>query len=82
MIFFNINTFAAMNDALHQAAAAARSWTPDVVGSICFLVASELAYAEVCNAWVCFRNRTLSWWIVALNMLGLDRVRRVGCSLR
>ena len=34
------------------------------------LVASELAYAEVCNAWVSFRNRTLSWWIVAVNMLG------------
>jgi len=69
-IFFNINTFAAMNDALDTKQQLLRIWTPDVIGSICFLVSSELAYAEVCNAWVCFRNRTLSWWIVALNMLG------------
>ena len=69
-LFFNVSTFAAMNDALDANQELLRVWTPDVLGSICFLVASELAYAEVCNAWVCFRNRTLSWWIVALNMLG------------
>jgi hypothetical protein len=69
-LFFNINTFAAMNDALDARQQLLRVWTPDVVGSICFLVSSELALAEVCNAWVCFKNRTLSWWIVAVNMLG------------
>ena len=69
-LFFNVNTFAAMNDALDAKQELLRVWTPDVIGSICFLVASELAYAEVCNAWVCFRNRTISWWIVAVNMLG------------
>ena len=47
-----------------------RVWAPDAVGSICFLVSSELAYAEVCNRWICLRRRSLSWWIVALNMLG------------
>jgi predicted membrane protein len=69
-VFFNVNTFAGMQDGLNARQELLRVWTPDVVGSICFLVASELAYAEVCNAWVCFKNRTLSWWIVALNMLG------------
>lgn len=69
-IFFNINTFAAMNDALDTKQQLLRIWTPDVIGSICFLIASELALAEVCNAWFSFRNRTLSWWIVAVNMLG------------
>jgi len=69
-LFFNVNTFAAMNDGLDARQQLLRVWTPDVVGSICFLASSELAYAEVCNAWVCFKNRTLSWWIVALNMLG------------
>ena len=67
---FNVNTFAGMNDALNAKEELLRVWTPDVIGSICFLVASELAYAEVCNAWLCFRKRTLSWWIVALNLLG------------
>jgi hypothetical protein len=39
-------------------------------GSVCFLVASALAYAEVCHRWWCMRRRSLSWWIVALNLLG------------
>lgn len=69
-LFFNVNTFLAMQDGLDARQQLLRVWAPDVIGSICFLVSSELAYAEVCNAWVCFRNRTLSWWIVALNMLG------------
>ena len=47
-----------------------RVWTPDAVGSVCFLVASVLAYAEVCHRWVCWRARSLSWWITALNLLG------------
>ena len=29
-----------------------------------------LAFAEVCHRWVCFRRRSLSWSIVALNLLG------------
>ena len=47
-----------------------RVWAPDALGSICFLVSSELAYAEVCHRWVCLRRRSLSWRIVALNLLG------------
>jgi hypothetical protein len=45
-------------------------WAPDAFGSIAFLVSSELAFAEVCHRWVSFRNRTLAWKIVALNVLG------------
>ena len=45
-------------------------WTPDVFGSICFLASSELAYAEVCHRWVCLRAPSLSWRIVALNLVG------------
>jgi hypothetical protein len=69
-LFFNLSTFAGMQHGLTAREQLLRVWTPDVAGSICFLVSSELAYAEVCNAWICFNNRTLSWWIVALNMLG------------
>ena len=42
-----------------------RVWSPDAFGSIAFLIASELAFAEVCHRWICFRNRTLAWKIVA-----------------
>ena len=47
-----------------------RVWSPDAFGSIAFLIASELAVAEVCHRWICWRNRTLAWKIVALNLLG------------
>ncbi len=69
-LLFNISTFAALNTNLTTRQANARVWAPDAFGSIAFLVASELAFAEVCHRWISFRNRTLSWKIVALNLLG------------
>jgi hypothetical protein len=69
-IFFNISTFAAMKHGLSTHQVNARVWAPDVFGSICFLLSSELAYAEVCHKWICLRGSSLSWRIVALNLLG------------
>ncbi len=69
-VFFNLSTFAAMNTNLTTHQVNARVWAPDVFGSIAFLLSSELAFAEVCHRWVSFRHRTLSWKIVALNLLG------------
>jgi len=69
-VFFNVSTFAALNHSLSTHQVNTRVWAPDVFGSVAFLVSSELAFAEVCHRWVSFRNRTLSWWIVALNLLG------------
>jgi hypothetical protein len=69
-LFFNLSTFAAMRHGLSTHQANRRVWAPDVFGSICFLLSSELAYAEVCHRWVCLRLRSLSFSIVALNLLG------------
>jgi hypothetical protein len=69
-LFFNLSTFAAMRHGLSTHQTNARVWAPDVFGSICFLLSSELAYAEVCHRWACLRTRSLSWRIVALNLLG------------
>ena len=69
-IFFNISTFAAMKHGLDTRQINARVWGPDALGSICFLISSELAYAEVCHRWICLKHRSLSWRIVALNLLG------------
>lgn len=69
-LLFNLSTFAAMHHNLTTRQTNARVWAPDAFGSIAFLIASELAYAEVCHRWICFRHRTLTWKIVALNMLG------------
>ena len=69
-VFFNFSTFAAMRHGLTVHQTNARVWAPDAFGSICFLISSELAYAEVCHRWICLRMRSLPWRIVALNLLG------------
>jgi hypothetical protein len=69
-VLFNISTFAALNHHLSTHQANDRVWAPDVFGSIAFLMSSGLAFAEVCHRWVCVRRRSLSWWIVAINLLG------------
>jgi hypothetical protein len=69
-VFFNFSCFQGMKHGLDTKQENLRVWAPDAVGSICFLLASEGAFAEVCGRWVCFRGRSPAWRIVALNMLG------------
>ena len=69
-VFFNLSTFAAMKHGLDTRQVNTRVWGPDALGSICFLLSSELAYAEVCHRWICLKLRSLSWRIVMLNLLG------------
>jgi YrhK-like protein len=69
-LFFNVSTFAGMKHGFDARQSDLRVWTPDVFGSICFLVSSELAYAAVCRRWFCVRARSLSWRIAALNLVG------------
>ena len=45
-------------------------WLPDMLGSVCFLVASYLAYAEVSHGAASFAPRNVSWWIAIVNLLG------------
>jgi len=60
-IFFNLSTLHSLQDVQRVDL---RVWTPDVFGSICFLVSSGLAYALVARLW------SRDWWIAALNLLG------------
>ena len=60
-IFFNLSTLHSLQDVERVDL---RVWTPDVFGSVCFLVSSGLAYALVARVW------TRDWWIAALNLLG------------
>ncbi len=69
-LLFNVSTFTALNANLTTHQVNHRVWAPDAFGSVAFLVSSALAFAEVCHRWFCFRRRSLSWWIVALNLLG------------
>ncbi|MGD9570563.1 MAG: hypothetical protein AB7V62_01600 [Thermoleophilia bacterium] len=69
-VFFNITTIAALNDALDTHEAIVRVWAPDALGSICFLVASELALLEVCHRWWCRAGGDVGRRIARLNMVG------------
>jgi hypothetical protein len=69
-LLFNVSTFDAMLQHLSASQANRLVWTPDALGSVCFLVASGLAWAEVSHALWSWRPRSLSWLITALNLLG------------
>ncbi len=67
---FNISTAVAIWAAAGSTQARHHVWRPDVIGSICFLVASGLAWFEVCHGWAAWRPRSLAWWITAVNLAG------------
>jgi hypothetical protein len=69
-LFFNLTTFFALDDALSAQQEDRVVWTPDALGSICFLVASQLAYAEAGHRWISWKPGDLGWRIAALNLLG------------
>lgn len=49
-LFFNISTFAAMSDELSSKQADLLVWSPDTLGSVCFLLSSVLAEVAVLRA--------------------------------
>jgi hypothetical protein len=63
-LFFNVTTFAAMHDSLTSPDYDKLVWRPDAFGSICFLVASVLAWYAVRGA------RDRGWWIAVINLAG------------
>ncbi|PJI94647.1 YrhK family protein [Luteimicrobium subarcticum] len=66
---FNVTTFAALLD-LPVDAAARWVWRPDALGSVCFLVASYVAFAEAGHRWLSWRPGHRDWHITALNLWG------------
>jgi hypothetical protein len=68
-LYFNISTGFAFFAALDTAQSNRLIWRPDALGSICFLVASGLAWAEVAHG-LFRRARGLSGWIAFLNLMG------------
>jgi hypothetical protein len=69
-LFFNRSTFQALQANLSASEANQMIWRPDALGSICFLVASALAWAEAGHEWVSWKPRDISWWIALLNLAG------------
>jgi hypothetical protein len=69
-LWFNVSTFAALLDGLTAEQATRLVWRPDAYGSVCFLVASGLAWLEVGHAWLSWQPASVSWWIAGLNLVG------------
>ena len=69
-IFFNFSTGHALLTNLNASETDNLVWRPDALGSICFLVASQLAFMAIGHAWVSWRPREIDWWTAFLNMLG------------
>jgi hypothetical protein len=65
-VFFNVSTFRALETGLDAVEYDRLVWTPDLLGSICFLVSGFLAYAEVGGG----PRRTPGWRIAAVNLAG------------
>jgi hypothetical protein len=69
-LYFNVSTAVAISTDLSAQTARQHVWRPDAVGSVCFLVASSLAWFEVCHGWTSWAPRRLAWWITILNLAG------------
>jgi hypothetical protein len=69
-VLFNFNTFDALLPDLDWLQEDLLIWTPDIAGSICFLVASALALVAYGNRPVSWQPGDVSWWVVNINMLG------------
>ncbi|MET7686321.1 hypothetical protein [Streptomyces sp. NPDC005423] len=67
---FNVSTAVAVGAAISSTQYRRHVWRPDAVGSVCFLVASVLAWFEVCHGWAAWRSRSVGWWITAVNLTG------------
>lgn len=69
-VLFNLDCADAMLSGLTWKEEDVLVWTPNMIGSVCFLAASYLAFVEVSQTWVSIRPRDLSWWIAVINLLG------------
>ena len=68
-LLFNLNTFEGMQT-LSPRLEQRLVWTPDALGSICFLIAGYLAYVEVCGSWIGVQPGNVSWWVTFINLIG------------
>ena len=64
-IFFNVSTYRALRTGIDSTEYNRLVWTPDALGSICFLVSGVIAYVAVRRP-----PRGLIWWIAAINLAG------------
>jgi hypothetical protein len=69
-LLFNASTYDALLSGLSTSQENRLIWAPDVFGCACFLIASALAWTEVCGGAFCRPRRKAEWWVAALNLGG------------
>lgn len=69
-LLFNLNTFDAMIPSLPWFDQELLVWIPDFVGSVLFLSSGYLAFIEASHAYWSWQPKSLSWWVVFVNLLG------------
>ncbi len=69
-LLFNANTGDALLSDLDWKHQELLVWSPNILGSLCFLVASQAALMEVSHSYWSWRPRDLSWWIAVINLAG------------
>lgn len=67
---FNVSTGVAVGAAIGSDLYRHHVWRPDAVGSVCFLIASTLAWYEACHGWAAWLPRSVGWWITLANLAG------------
>ena len=69
-VMFNFNTANAFISDLNWVQQDVLIWAPNIIGCICFLIASRLAFMEVCHGYWGWQPWNIEWWITVLNLLG------------
>jgi hypothetical protein len=69
-LMFNANTLDALQGGLSWKQTDLLIWGPNMLGCVCFLVASYLAYVEVSQGLASLAPRSISWWVSIVNLLG------------
>lgn len=69
-VLFNINTFDAMSSSLTWIEQDLVVWIPNFFGSSAFLASGYLAFIEVCHRHWAWQPRSLTWWLVFINLMG------------
>jgi hypothetical protein len=69
-VAFNVDTADAMIAGLSWEQEDLLVWTPNAIGSACFLISSALAWVELSHGAWSFAPRSASWWSVAVNAIG------------
>ena len=69
-LYFNVDTFRAMEQSFDTSQVDRLVWRPELFGSICFLIAGLLAYLEVRGGGVLRAQRSIEWKIAIVNFGG------------